>query len=231
MIAVLHSLFGVNRVSPHVNVNEDMNYQFRSKEYEQYDVIVGHFGVKWHDSIGPGRRWLTLLREPVDRVLSTYYFWRNNVPKTPNINYLHLAQTSSLEQFLSSDDPLIAQGVRNSQTWQLADDLRIRYRSVSLDDALAVAKHNLAERFEYVGIHKYFDESVALLCSRIGNSVPANVPRLNITSERLYCEDMPKHITEKIIEMNLCDIELYDLAVKRFERERRDVDLRSNALQ
>src|SRR5689334_20556677 len=78
-----------------IDVNEDRDYELSPADYDAYDCVIGHFSVRWNNAFGEKRRWLTALREPVDRVISTYYFWRNNVPSA-DFRYIGLAKNLSL---------------------------------------------------------------------------------------------------------------------------------------
>ena len=209
-LKLLRNIYG-DDAGVHISLNEDVDYSVDAQCYQKYTVIMGHFGVRWNEALGPGRTWLTALREPVDRVVSTFFFWRNNIPSSPDVPYLHLAQTLPLEEFVRSDHYLVRQGIQNAQTWQLADDLRVRYRRVSDQDALEVAKANLSE-FAFVGLYESFPESAARLCNCLGVSTPQELPRENSTNSRLSVSELSSTVVEAIRERNSADIALYEYA-------------------
>jgi hypothetical protein len=209
-LKLLRDIYGDDAVV-HISLHDDVDYSVDAQSYQKHRIIMGHFGVRWNEVLAPGRRWLTALREPVDRVVSTYFFWRNNVPGSPDVPYLHLAQTLPLDEFVQSDHYLVRQGIHNAQTWQLADDLRVRYRSVSENDALEVAKANLA-KFAFVGLYESFPESVARLCDYLGVSTPRALPRENTTNWRQSVSELSPRIVEAVQERNAADIALYEYA-------------------
>jgi hypothetical protein len=90
-------------------------------------------------------RAFTFLRDPVERCLSLYYFLGRGRRPT--------GRTHTLEEFLHSDDPLLASYSRNAMTWQLGDCLHIGHRRLSEAQALEKAKETLA-RIEFVGFYE-----------------------------------------------------------------------------
>ncbi|HEV2037209.1 MAG TPA: sulfotransferase family 2 domain-containing protein [Candidatus Eremiobacteraceae bacterium] len=217
-VALLTALLGPGQISPHVDLNqagEDYS-SLTAAPFDGYPVLVGHFGVRWHDRIGPNRRWLTALRAPVDRVLSTYYFWRNDLPSSPDLPYVELAQTLSLDEFVRCGDPLVMQTISNAQTRQLATDFRIDERKLGDNDALTQAKRNL-DRFAFVGMFEEFYQSAARLCKLLGFKVPGTLPKVHVSSDRLPVTDVPAATRALIEEHNQLDLELYAYARRRFE--------------
>src|ERR1039458_10635382 len=66
--ALLEEILGQDRVT-HISINLEEEYHPDPDEYRQYTMLMGHFGVKWNEIVGPGRQWMTALREPIDRVV------------------------------------------------------------------------------------------------------------------------------------------------------------------
>jgi len=212
MYRLLQGLVGSERLSPHIAFNEEIPYDVRPVDYEKYLIIYGHLGVAWNDIIGPNRRWMTILRDPVDRVLSQYYFWRNMVPPSPQLPHVNAAQTLTLEDFVRSKNYMVLQGNENCQTWLLADDLRVRYRKLTPCDALAVAKQNLATRFAFIGIAEDFAGSVVRLCRLLQVPCPESIPIENRTLERKGTHEIDSAAVEAIRELNIMDQALYEYA-------------------
>jgi len=208
--ALLEDLFGKDRVT-HISINREEEYNPNPADYLKYPVLMGHFGVRWNDIIGPGRQWMTVLREPVDRVASTYYFWRHNAPLSPESPWLYLAQTKSLNDYVRSGHYAVRKGIQNFQTRQLADEVRWRYRRFSDRDALEVAKENLG-RFGFIGFYEEFGPSVERMCKFLGTASPSAIPHVNPTSKRLSVDEIPKSTIDAIMELNRSDLELYAYA-------------------
>jgi hypothetical protein len=213
--ALLEEILGRERVE-HISINLEEEYHPNPDDYRQYTMLMGHFGVRWNEIVGPGRRWLTALREPIDRVVSTYYYWRHNAPVSTESPWLYMAQTMSLDEFIRSGHYTVLQGIENAQTWQLADDLRRRYRTVPERDALAAAKQNLDE-FDFVGIYEEFGRSVKGLCDYLGVAGPSSIPRVNVTAKRPAVSELSPATVAAIAELNMADMELYQYALRRLD--------------
>lgn len=208
--ALLEDLFGKDQVT-HISINREEEYSPDPADYLKYPVLMGHFGVRWNDIIGRGRQWMTVLREPVDRVVSTYYFWRHNAPLSPESPWLYLAQTKSLYDYVRSGHYAVRKGIQNFQTRQLADEVRWRYRRFSDRDALEVAKENLG-KFGFIGFYEEFGPSVERMCRFLGTSLPPVIPHVNPTNKRLSVAEIPKSTIDAIMELNCSDLELYAYA-------------------
>ena len=211
--ALFEDLFGRERVE-HISVNLEEEYTLSPEQFQQFTMLMGHFGVRWNEVVGPGRRWMTALREPIDRVVSTYYYWRHNTPLSPESPWLYLAQSMSLDEFIRCGHYLVMQGISNVQTWLLADDLRWRYHIVPERDALEVAKANL-DKFDFIGIHEEFEESVSRMCAYLGFARPEKAPYVNKTRQRAGVRELSPTTIESIVELNQADIELYQYALKK----------------
>jgi len=212
--ALLEDVFGKERVE-HITINQEEEYHPNPADYAQFTMLMGHFGVRWNEILAPGRRWMTALREPVDRVVSTYYYWRYNAPPSPESPWLYLAQTLSLDDFVRSGHFSVLQGIKDAQTWLLADDLRWRYHSVPDKDALAIAKANL-DQFDFVGLYEDFDESMKRMCAYLGVPLRPRVPRVNVTKKRPAVSDLSPATIDAIMGLNAADIELYNYARQKF---------------
>ncbi len=216
---LLENVLGKDQVSQ-VSVNEDVDYQPDPEQFRRFDVVIGHFGVRWNESIGPHWRWMTALREPVDRVLSTYYYWRNNMPAaSAELPWLQMAQNLALDDFVRSNHRLVRQGIENLQTWQLADDIRWKYHSIPERDLLDTAKANL-DKFDFVGLYEDFAGSVRRLCAYLRVSSPKQIPRVNVTKDRASVWETPEDIIERIADLNRLDLELYRYAEARLAAAR-----------
>jgi hypothetical protein len=210
MYRLLGQLIGQERLSPHLKFNEEVRYEVSAADYEKYFVIYGHLGVIWNDIVGPGRRWMTILRDPVERVLSQYYYWRNMVPRSPHLPHVNGAQTLSLGEFVRSRDYMALQANENVQTWCLADDLRLPYRKLAPSDALGVAKQHLAERFAFIGIAEDYAGSVQRLCRLLEVPYPESIPMENRTLERKARHEIEPGVIAAIEELNTMDQALYE---------------------
>ena len=170
-------------------------------------AVVGHLHYGVHEHFPQDCAYVTVLREPVSRVISSYYYIKSD-PR----HWLHdelVGTGMGLEEFVrSSADP----GVDNEQTQLIAGvgsgELHSGRPPAALGPAeLELAKRNL-EKFLVVGVNERFDESFILIRRALGWKLPMYV------SSRLASGPKPATASEieLIRERNRLDLELYAFA-------------------
>ncbi len=161
-------------------------------------LLWGHFPYGVHTHIPRHCEFVTVLREPVARVVSVYKF----ILRTPrHVLYDRVTRERvSLEDYVESGMDEGQTG--NSQTRQLSG----RQFGVVDRAALEEAKHNLAG-FLVVGLTEHFEETFALLRRSLGLRIPFYVTRN---------ESPPFRASERALELirerNELDQELYAFA-------------------
>ncbi len=168
-------------------------------------VVSGHLHYGVHEHIPQGCEYVTLLREPVARVVSSYHYILGH-PK--HALHADLVRSSEpLEDFLRIDP-----SIENHQTRMVSGrgggELRSRTAQPLDADALAEAKANL-ERFLVVGVTERFDETFILLRRALGWRLPFYVTA-NVAGRSP--RPMPDSALELIRERNQLDFELYRFA-------------------
>lgn len=167
------------------------------------DLVEGHLYHGVHEHIPRPCRYLTMLRDPVERTLSYYSFVREYKDH-------HLYQTIHSKRLSLSDC------FRAGLTVEL-DNFMVRcltsLRNIHVpfggvtrsmfDEAVA----NLAA-IDLVGLTEEYDRSVAFFCDALGwpRAVGA---RQNATNDRLRRADMSDSDLDLIREHNRLDLELY----------------------
>jgi hypothetical protein len=177
--------------------------------------FAGHvcFGV--HRLLPQPCTYITILREPVSRLVSLYHFSRSN----PTSYYHKFAQDKSLEDFLlrtqlmELDNGLVRFLAGDEQ------DLFINRTPIGKCDKslLDLAKYNLDEHFSFVGLLEKYDQSVLLLSALMEWDRCLYIKR-NVRKKSAQ-EYLPEALKEKIVERNHLDIKLYEHAKLRFERD------------
>jgi hypothetical protein len=168
-------------------------------------MILGHVHYGLHTHINGPSTYITLLREPVSRVLSLYRY----IAASPQHHLHDRVVKQRLIDFVSGDTD--ADEVENGQTRQIAG---VPGRILD-SPSLALAKKHLAENFGVVGLVERFDESLILLKRRLGWRMPLYV-RKNVTEGAPPPDPTDEEAIEIVRERNTLDAELYSYARELF---------------
>jgi galactose-3-O-sulfotransferase len=182
-------------------------------------ALSGHLTLGWADRLPANSRWVTVLRDPVERTLSQYYYFvdppsrRSGRPGAGFVPPWLPAPSPSL----TLDEALTERGYipPNLQTRMICG-LVSPYDPLP-DGALEQAKRNLDERFAYIGTTERFTEFLALLNLELGWPTVA-YRRSNTNPKRPKQEDLPAETRRLVEERNELDRELHAHAVSMLER-------------
>jgi len=184
--------------------------------------VMGHmpFGLhRW----APGRfRYVTFMRDPIERVLSSYEYIRKHTVLKQEIGLPPEAELS-MDQYLDFE---AAQGLNNLQVRAISgvDDVIDHVLppfSPLPADALAVALDNIERFFPVVGVVERFDESLLLMRREFGWRRLWYVRR-NVSVGRPAASALSEAALARIRQDNALDLELYRFAVERFDRQIRE---------
>lgn len=186
------------------------------QEREAFQIVWGHFEFGVHRLFDTPSRYLTFIRNPIERVIShfSYNQWNN----TQEYHERVIASGISLERWVRFG------------TGPAVDNLQVRRLTLRDGDYIAIkqttrgmldeAKRVLAEEIEFVGITERYDVSVELFARQLGWQQPLAMERINVAPRRWAAADLTPSERAAIVEHNRMDIELYDFAVDLFERRR-----------
>jgi hypothetical protein len=168
-------------------------------------LLAGHmpFGFAKHFP-GPSE-YVTLIRDPIARVISDYYFCRTN-PSNPAHE---AAATLSLREF-------VERGYASSQNcyarWLSNAAFGATFRDP--DEMLREALNSLSQ-FDFIGITEQFDLSVERLCQRyrLVRRATSEVNRNDATPEARHVSEEER---EAIRHFNALDLVIYEECQKRF---------------
>jgi hypothetical protein len=194
-------------------------------ERVRYRLIRGHFHFGLHRLI-PGRSvYITLLRHPVERVHSFYYYARTK-PDHYLYNFLRsgcLNPKSPVVQDLTSE-------LCNEQTRLLAGGEWEDPRRPITRAALKSAQTNLRTHFSVIGLTEEFDASVLLLHQLFGWQLPV-YRKENVTKNKPESSSLDPETRRLIEQTNSFDLELYDYARELFAEKRQDGQITGAELQ
>lgn len=222
---ILHRLYPSEKTLSLYGTDDVANfYDLPQEQRDNFALLEGHFLYGLHKYLSqPARyRYITMLREPVDRIVSLYYF----ILRSPDI-YLYEAVTSrnmSLLDFAKSD---ITPELYNFQTAALAggDLLTIDTKNTGLAE-LERAKQHLRDDIDAFGLLDRFDASLILYNRFLGWRLrPKELvySRRNVTAGRPSVHDISPEVRAHIRQINALDCELYEYAQGLFASRVRDM--------
>lgn len=168
-------------------------------------AIRGHVLYGIHELLEQPWTYITLLRDPVERVLSLYGFVR----EAPG-HRLHehvLRERIGLVEFVRS-------GMAQTMDAQVRRVAGVAGRARG--SMVRRAVRNLRRDFAVVGLTERFDDTLRLLEATLGWTVRP-VARVNVTRDRLGPEDLSAAELAAIRDANRRDLELYEAARTMFE--------------
>ena len=208
----IYSISG-NRVEESIREFKQLDENARSR----ISVLKGHMSFGLHTYLPGPSTYITFLRDPVDRVISLYYF----VLRTPQ-HFAHEAvtrATMSLEDFVTSG---VMRQTDNDQTRLLSGVGAEAGFGDCTRQMLSKAQENLRTFFDVVGLVERFDETLILLKRTFGWGWPFYVRR-NVTKSRPYRKVPPSRVIDLISQRNHLDLELYQYARKIMQKQLQQV--------
>ena len=184
-------------------------------EREHITCVKGHVPFGIHQWIPGTPRYITMLRDPVRRMVSDYFFVLN----TPHHSLFKQMQRDrlSLEDFVALRHE---QGLCDIYCRLLGGVVNWDKLSSSPQDlppdALDTAKSNMERYFAVVGITERFDESLLLLQMALGWR-DISYERANVTPNKPSHFILTDQVLETIRRYNSQDILLYEFAMRRMD--------------
>jgi hypothetical protein len=180
--------------------------------------VSGHFGYQFARNLMRERFSFTVLRDPIERVLSMYYFCRSRDPSEFII--YRRAHELDLHDFLLAgfSDPWIKKNIWNNQVWQLAHGYgHLDQRTISDFDEtelLDLAKQHLDE-FSYVGFTETLHADAAAIFSALGIPAVPRIPNANPTPKRPRVDELSLQDKALIEELTVLSRKFYEHARAR----------------
>ncbi|MEM0965497.1 MAG: sulfotransferase family 2 domain-containing protein [Verrucomicrobiota bacterium] len=163
-----------------------------------YRCIMGHLQYGLHTDFEGEFGYVTFLREPVARTVSTYFHILENSPHHVHHRALKSGEVS-LEKFVSDR---FSDETRNLQVRWISGEPKADHSS------LAQAKENIERDFVFAGISEEFDKSVVAFADVVGFEKPLFYSRKN---EGVYNQrTLDSRVRKLIEEENALDMELYE---------------------
>lgn len=208
--SIIHDVYPAENVYdiPLIDI-EDFKKEFKNYpdcKKQNIKLLKGHMYYGLHELMPGPCTYITMLRDPVERVVSYYYYVRG----LPGHHAHKAAIRMELGEFIINNSTI---EVNNDQTRRISGMDQVYPET---GEMLSLAKSNLREKFSVVGITERFDESLILLQETLGWKIKT-YSRLNQTGSRPEVKNISSGTLKIIEDFNRMDIELYRYACGLFE--------------
>lgn len=198
-----------------VGANNNRVKQFKSlsrEEQARYKFINGHFANFLVDDVNSCFNSIAVFREPIDRIVSHYYYIKRS-KKHPLHKDIFLNRQISLYEYCSKVDSI-----------ELRNFYVLRYSGLnneniekSPDESIELAYENIINKYDLVGFQENLPSFMKKLSGMLG--IPENRSGNaveNKTSKRKTLDKIDKSTIESISNHNQLDIKLYDKLRNKF---------------
>jgi hypothetical protein len=214
------SVYNISGSKDQLKLRLDTFKRLSEKQKSKIKLLRGHMPFGLHTDLPNKSVYITFLREPVDRVISEYFY----VLRSPS-HYLYnkvVRNKLSLDEFVTSG---VSTEMNDGQTRLIAGDFagidqNIPYGKTD-NKLLNVAKNNLDSHFMVCGTVEKFDETLFLISELLGWRVRPYYFRRNVTESRPKNNEISGKTREIIEKHNRLDIELYRWANTRLDEQLR----------
>lgn len=181
---------------------------------------------------GP-KKIFTIFREPIERILSQYQYWRSHSPnfiKATNQDWLSRFKKMDINTYLKMTDTHIFHSNDNLMTRHMSHNQLNKNGDLWRDDneLLDAALENL-EKMDAFGIMEFLPESIDLMCRTFDIPVPPKIDALNNTRKNhheqpeVFDPPPPFSIDDEAEELLLyrtrLDTILYETAKEKFLKQ------------
>lgn len=170
-------------------------------------AVMGHFQFGIHRQLPVPATYITILRPPLDRVVSLYYFHRLVQQRWRNLEGKTLPDEMDLEAFVRE---IPYKEIDNGQTRRISGcDPPIGQCSAAM---LYQAKQNLRNHFAVVGTTMRLEETFVLMQQRFDWTDDVAFYPQNVNPARPSSGALSSSTRDAVLSQNALDSELYDFA-------------------
>jgi hypothetical protein len=182
---------------------EALKQQYTTDRLDNIKFFAGHISYGIHSMFKQKFDYITMMRDPVDRIVSHYYF---NLRMDPTVKEKY----TDLEDYVENRKSL--------HNWMTK---RLSNANLKQGGDLDLAKKNIVENFALCGITEKYEETLALL-TKMYNLKLSNMV-VNKTKNRLPISSINSNIINKIKTLHYKDVELYEFAREIFSNKLKNI--------
>ena len=187
-----------------------------------YSIISGHIHFSAREGLDPRYQYITCIREPIDRVVSWLYFVSNNIDNSHPVNLV-----MEVDCFLNSNgqdlSDLVAKNISNLYVKHFG-----RVLGSGLESESEIYSNSMlaVKQYDVIGLVEMMPNFLTETAALIGLPRPLEIPRINITKQRVRVDQLAVELIENIKKINLLDIAFYTEV-----RALKAVDIQKNEIQ
>jgi hypothetical protein len=194
--------------------------QLRNQDLTKWQVFSGHIGTGIADHLDKRKKaiFITMLRHPLEQMISLYEFWRRlsrENPDHPSAVVHRTAQQTFLEWV---EDPIARDQKLNGQTRALA--MKYDYRNLpAADETIFWMATQTLDQCAVVGITEHYNDTIELMANKLGWSHKRKDRKIGETPKRLQVGDLNKDTVRQIAMLQKYDLALYEYANYLFKEQ------------
>jgi hypothetical protein len=193
-------IFRINGNNPMKSIDDFK--ALSSAKKNKYKLIKGHLANRLFPELDERFIRVTMLREPIERIVSHYYYAKRN--SNHYLNEFILKNDISLKEYVQSgkSEELVNWYVSHFSGFSIAE------MKENPADALKVALQNIA-KYDLVGLTESFNQFTEELKKIAGFKISYNNQKENVTQGRTAVSEIDSESLEAIKSMNQLDVQFY----------------------
>ncbi len=191
---------------PKLEESENILKEVSTSQINQLKLIQGHLKYGIHNHFHRRVKYFAIIRDPINRVLSTYYYVLSQKNNPQNLSTSNNQMT--IYDFVQSGvNPFLI----NGQTKLISGKTgNIDNPIIESEELFSLAKENIENDFLFLGITEMFDETILILKNMLGWHMPY-YSIANRTKKKPNYDAVNPTIISFIKEHNQLDIKLYNI--------------------
>ena len=194
--------FALNGINPNKSVQFFLN--LTTKKRYRTKLVYGHLANRLFDVTHPESIRATVLREPIDRIISHYYYVKRNKD--------HYLYKKVVEENIQLSEYCYNDLSNELQNWYVTHFTGLSISEVEKNPKKSVesAFKNIIDKYHVIG----FQDDIPLFIDNLKQAANINTQFkneiLNVTKKRIGTSQLDKSVLEKISKKNSLDIELFN---------------------